>query len=64
MNKQKTIGKLYNAICEIKYYSQIGSGYTDAFEGIDEMQPLSLLFHKTEKNIDKINNILQYKLKI
>lgn len=57
MNKQKTVGKLYDSIYEIMYFSQIGSAYLDAFEENEQMQPLSVIFKKIEANINRINNI-------
>lgn len=64
MKYRKMTGKLYDAIYEIKHFSQIGSAYLDAHEEIEEMVPLSMIFRHTQKKIDRINNILQYKLKI
>lgn len=64
MKKQKTIGKLYDSTYEIMYLSQLGSAYLDAYEDNEQMQVLTIIFSKTMANIKRINNILQYKLKI
>lgn len=47
--------KIYDAICAIKYYIELGNGYIDSHEEIPELNPLSFVFDEMEKKIETIN---------